>query len=194
MIIDRAFAPAEVSDSARDEAGKALAPRGAMRSTDNDPSRLPSVYPPFEDFFPATDGVLWTRRVVEGDSVVRTYRVSVGLPGNDTPDGEFTIAGGEPGEVDMITGATISSRTIIDAINEDLPIDRFLTEQIAGDLLYPDTVDGIEALGLLEQLAWGLLDRAVRVVPAVIDDHAGEWMGGFAEGLGGGHGFGRRRA
>lgn len=30
-------------------------------------------------------------RVLEGDSVVRTYRVSVGLPGNDTPDGEFTI-------------------------------------------------------------------------------------------------------
>jgi murein L,D-transpeptidase YcbB/YkuD len=30
-------------------------------------------------------------RVLEGDSVVRSYRVSVGLPGNDTPDGEFTI-------------------------------------------------------------------------------------------------------
>jgi murein L,D-transpeptidase YcbB/YkuD len=30
-------------------------------------------------------------RVLEGDSVLRSYRVSVGLPGNDTPDGEFHI-------------------------------------------------------------------------------------------------------
>lgn len=30
-------------------------------------------------------------RVIEGDSVLRTYRVSVGTPGHDTPDGEFTI-------------------------------------------------------------------------------------------------------
>jgi murein L,D-transpeptidase YcbB/YkuD len=29
--------------------------------------------------------------VLQGDSVVRQYRVSVGLPGYDTPDGEFTI-------------------------------------------------------------------------------------------------------
>ncbi len=34
-------------------------------------------------------------RVVEGDSVLRTYRVSVGLPGHDTPDGEFTIGRAE---------------------------------------------------------------------------------------------------
>lgn len=30
-------------------------------------------------------------RVLDGDSVVRSYRVSVGLPGNDTPDGDFSI-------------------------------------------------------------------------------------------------------
>jgi len=30
-------------------------------------------------------------RVMEGDSVLRTYRVSVGTPGHDTPDGEFTV-------------------------------------------------------------------------------------------------------
>lgn len=30
-------------------------------------------------------------RVLDGDSVLRSYRVSVGLPGNDTPDGEFFI-------------------------------------------------------------------------------------------------------
>jgi murein L,D-transpeptidase YcbB/YkuD len=30
-------------------------------------------------------------RVLDGDSVIRSYRVSVGLPGNDTPDGEFFI-------------------------------------------------------------------------------------------------------
>jgi murein L,D-transpeptidase YcbB/YkuD len=29
--------------------------------------------------------------VLDGDSVLRTYRVSVGLPGNDTPDGAFHI-------------------------------------------------------------------------------------------------------
>jgi len=30
-------------------------------------------------------------RVYDGDSLLRVYRVSVGLPGHDTPDGEFTI-------------------------------------------------------------------------------------------------------
>lgn len=30
-------------------------------------------------------------QVFDGDSVIRTYRVSVGLPGHDTPDGDFTI-------------------------------------------------------------------------------------------------------
>jgi murein L,D-transpeptidase YcbB/YkuD len=30
-------------------------------------------------------------RVFDGDSLIRTYRVSVGLPGHDTPDGEFQV-------------------------------------------------------------------------------------------------------
>jgi len=30
-------------------------------------------------------------RLYDGDSLVKTYRVSVGLPGHDTPDGQFTI-------------------------------------------------------------------------------------------------------
>ncbi|HEX5725183.1 MAG TPA: L,D-transpeptidase [Longimicrobiaceae bacterium] len=30
-------------------------------------------------------------RVYDGDSLVKTYRVSVGLPGHDTPDGRFTV-------------------------------------------------------------------------------------------------------
>jgi lipoprotein-anchoring transpeptidase ErfK/SrfK len=34
-------------------------------------------------------------QVLDGDSVLRTYRVSVGLPGHDTPDGEFTIGRAE---------------------------------------------------------------------------------------------------
>lgn len=34
-------------------------------------------------------------QVIDGDSVLRTYRVSVGLPGHDTPDGEFTIGRAE---------------------------------------------------------------------------------------------------
>jgi murein L,D-transpeptidase YcbB/YkuD len=34
-------------------------------------------------------------QVFDGDSVIRTYRVSVGMPGNDTPDGEFTIGRAE---------------------------------------------------------------------------------------------------
>lgn len=34
-------------------------------------------------------------QVLEGDSVIRTYRVSVGLPGHDTPDGEFTVGRAE---------------------------------------------------------------------------------------------------
>lgn len=34
-------------------------------------------------------------QVLDGDSVLRTYHVSVGMPGNDTPDGEFTITRAE---------------------------------------------------------------------------------------------------
>jgi murein L,D-transpeptidase YcbB/YkuD len=34
-------------------------------------------------------------RVLDGDSVLRTYRVSVGVKGHDTPDGDFTIGRAE---------------------------------------------------------------------------------------------------
>lgn len=34
-------------------------------------------------------------RLIDGDSVIRTYRVSVGVPGHDTPDGEFTVGRAE---------------------------------------------------------------------------------------------------
>ena len=34
-------------------------------------------------------------QVLDGDRVLRTYAVSVGLPGNDTPDGEFTVGRAE---------------------------------------------------------------------------------------------------
>lgn len=34
-------------------------------------------------------------QVLDGDSVLRTYRVSVGKPGHDTPDGDFTIGRAE---------------------------------------------------------------------------------------------------
>jgi murein L,D-transpeptidase YcbB/YkuD len=30
-------------------------------------------------------------RVLAGDSVIRSYRVSVGMPGHDTPDGEYSV-------------------------------------------------------------------------------------------------------
>jgi L,D-transpeptidase ErfK/SrfK len=34
-------------------------------------------------------------RVFEGDSLLKSYRVSVGMPGHDTPDGEYQIATAE---------------------------------------------------------------------------------------------------
>lgn len=34
-------------------------------------------------------------RVFDGDSLLKTYRVSVGMPGHDTPDGEYTIGSAE---------------------------------------------------------------------------------------------------
>ena len=38
---------------------------------------------------------------------------------------------------------------VIDSLNEDKPFDRFLREQIAGDLLTPATTEGIIATGFL---------------------------------------------
>jgi len=38
---------------------------------------------------------------------------------------------------------------VIRAFNEDKPYDRFVKEQLAGDVLYADTTDGIVALGFI---------------------------------------------
>lgn len=46
---------------------------------------------------------------------------------------------------------------VIRAFNEDKPYARFVEEQIAGDVLYPGTVDGIEALGFIAAGPWDLI-------------------------------------
>jgi len=43
---------------------------------------------------------------------------------------------------------------VIRAFNADRPYTRFLEEQIAGDILYPDTPDGIQATGFLVAGPW----------------------------------------
>ncbi|MCA9056135.1 MAG: DUF1553 domain-containing protein, partial [Planctomycetaceae bacterium] len=43
---------------------------------------------------------------------------------------------------------------VIRALNEDKPYARFVQEQIAGDVLYPGTRDGIEALGFISSGPW----------------------------------------
>jgi murein L,D-transpeptidase YcbB/YkuD len=64
------LAPAAAQDSARE-----LAAPGPLRLDINIPeNRL---------------------RVIEGDSVLKSYRISVGVPGHDTPDGEYQIATAE---------------------------------------------------------------------------------------------------
>lgn len=69
LIIEREFEPIQASAHALEVAAEALVPPENMISDDNDPSRLPAVHPPFEDYFPATDGTLWVRRVFAPDSV-----------------------------------------------------------------------------------------------------------------------------
>jgi hypothetical protein len=49
---------------------------------------------------------------------------------------------------------------VIRALNSDKPYSRFIEEQLAGDLLYPDTVDGIEALGFIAAGPWDLIGHA----------------------------------
>lgn len=46
---------------------------------------------------------------------------------------------------------------VIRALNEDKPYARFVEEQIAGDALYPNTRDGIEALGFIAAGPWDLI-------------------------------------
>lgn len=49
---------------------------------------------------------------------------------------------------------------VIRAFNEDKPYARFVEEQIAGDVLWPDTADGIEALGFIAAGPWDFIGHA----------------------------------
>ncbi|QOV88847.1 DUF1553 domain-containing protein [Humisphaera borealis] len=49
---------------------------------------------------------------------------------------------------------------VIRALNDDKPYARFIQEQIAGDVLYPGTADGIEALGFLAAGPWDFIGHA----------------------------------
>ena len=49
---------------------------------------------------------------------------------------------------------------VIRAFNEDKPYSRFVQEQLAGDILFPDTRDGIEALGFISAGPWDLIGHA----------------------------------
>ena len=49
---------------------------------------------------------------------------------------------------------------VIRAFNEDKPYSRFIEEQIAGDVLWPDTRDGIEALGFVAAGPWDFIGHA----------------------------------
>ena len=49
---------------------------------------------------------------------------------------------------------------VIRAFNEDKPYPRFVQEQLAGDVLFPDTRDGIEALGFISAGPWDLIGHA----------------------------------
>ena len=49
---------------------------------------------------------------------------------------------------------------VIRALNDDKPYARFVQEQVAGDVLFPGTVDGIEALGFLAAGPWDFIGHA----------------------------------
>lgn len=49
---------------------------------------------------------------------------------------------------------------VIRALNNDKPYSRFVQEQLAGDVLFPDTVDGVEALGFIAAGPWDLIGHA----------------------------------
>jgi hypothetical protein len=49
---------------------------------------------------------------------------------------------------------------VIRAFNEDKPYGRFVQEQVAGDVLFPETRDGIEALGFLAAGPWDFIGHA----------------------------------
>ncbi len=49
---------------------------------------------------------------------------------------------------------------VIRAFNADKPYGRMVQEQIAGDVLWPDTVDGIEAMGFISAGPWDFIGHA----------------------------------
>ena len=49
---------------------------------------------------------------------------------------------------------------VIRALNEDKPYARFVQEQVAGDVLFPETRDGLEALGFISAGPWDLIGHA----------------------------------
>ena len=49
---------------------------------------------------------------------------------------------------------------IIRAFNSDKPYDQFVREQVAGDALYPETRDGIEATGFISAGPWDFIGHA----------------------------------
>ena len=49
---------------------------------------------------------------------------------------------------------------VIRAFNEDRPYGRFIEEQLAGDVLYPGTADGIEGLGFIAAGPWDFIGHA----------------------------------
>ncbi len=49
---------------------------------------------------------------------------------------------------------------VIRALNADKPYDRFVQEQIAGDVLFPGTPDGVEALGFISAGPWDFIGHA----------------------------------
>jgi hypothetical protein len=49
---------------------------------------------------------------------------------------------------------------VIRAFNDDKPYARFVQEQIAGDVLFPGTADGIEALGFIAAGPWDFIGHA----------------------------------
>ena len=49
---------------------------------------------------------------------------------------------------------------VIRAFNDDKPFARFVQEQLAGDVLFPDTADGIEALGFISAGPWDFIGHA----------------------------------
>lgn len=49
---------------------------------------------------------------------------------------------------------------VIRSLNEDKPYDRFIMEQIAGDVLWPDSVDGITGTGFIAAGPWDFIGHA----------------------------------